>query len=93
VKIEVKYLGHLRDDLGTEESYDLFGDSNPHPLREIFKEMIQRKGEIFCRKIYEEEGRFNPHITVILDGRAILNDQVLVPDGASILFIPFVDGG
>jgi hypothetical protein len=93
MRIAVKYLGHLRDQLGTEESYDLFGDSNPHPLREILGEMTQRKGKIFSRKIYEEEGRFNPHITVILDGRAILNDQVLVPDGASLLFIPFVDGG
>ncbi len=93
MKIGVKYLGHLRDELGTEESYDFFGDSNPHRLREILEEMIQRKGEAFSRKIYEQEGRFNPHITVILDGRAILNDQVLVPDGASILFIPFVDGG
>jgi len=93
MKISVKYLGHLRDELGTEESYDLFGDSNPHRLREILEEMIQRKGATFSRKIYEEEGRFNPHITVIVDGRAILNDQDLVPDGASILFIPFVDGG
>ena len=93
MKIGVKYLGHLRDELGTEESYDFFGDSNPHRLREILEEMIQRKGEAFSRKIYEQEGRFNPHITVILDGRAILNDQVLVPDGAFIVFIPFVDGG
>jgi molybdopterin converting factor small subunit len=93
MKIEVKYLGHLRDELGTEESFDFFGDSNPHSLREILAEMTQQKGKIFSRKIYEEEGRFNPHITVILDGRAILNDQVLVPDGASLLFIPFVDGG
>jgi len=93
MKIEVKYLGHLRDELGTEESFDFFGDYNPHPLREILAEMIQQKGIIFSRKIYEEEGRFNPHITVIINGRAILNDQVLVPDGASLLFIPFVDGG
>jgi molybdopterin converting factor small subunit len=93
MKVSVKYLGHLRDELGTEESYDFFEDSNPHRLRDILAEIVQRKGESFARKIYEENARFNPHITVILDGRAILNDQVLVPDGASILFIPFVDGG
>ena len=93
MKISVKYLGHLRDDLGAEQSYDLFGDSNPHHLGEILEEIVKRKGESFARKIYEEDGRFNPHITVILDGRVILNDQVLVKDGASLLFIPFVDGG
>jgi molybdopterin converting factor small subunit len=93
MKISVKYLGNLRDDLGTEEFYDLFGDSNPRRLGEILAEMVQRKGETFARKIYEENGKFNPHITVILDGRAILNDQVMVQDGSSLLFIPFVDGG
>lgn len=93
MKIGVKYLGHLRDELGTEEAYHLFGDSNPHRLGEILKEIVQRKGESFARKIYDEEGKFNPHITVILDGRAILNDQVMVQDGSSLLLIPFVDGG
>jgi len=93
MKISVKYLGHLREDLGTEEFYDLFGDSNPRRLGEFLAEMVQRKGETFARKIYEENGKFNPHITVILDGRAILNDQVMVQDGSSLLFIPFVDGG
>lgn len=93
MKISVKYLGHLRDDLGTEEFYDSFGDSDPHRLGEILAEIVQRKGESFARKIYGEDGRFNPHITVILDGRAILNDQVMAQDGSSLLFIPFVDGG
>jgi molybdopterin converting factor small subunit len=93
MKISVKYLGHLRDELGTEESYDLFKDSNPHRLGEFLAEIVQRKGATFARKIYLEDGRFNPNITVILDGRAILNDQVMVEDGSTILFIPFVDGG
>jgi len=93
MKISVKYLGHLRDDLGTEEFYDLFRDSHPHRLAEILAEMVQSKGESFARKIYGEDGKLNPHITVILDGRAVLNDQVMVQDGSSLLFIPFVDGG
>jgi molybdopterin converting factor small subunit len=93
MKVSVKFLGHLREELGGEETYDLSGDSGPRRLAEILKELIQHRGETFTRRIYDSPGRFNPHLTVIIDGRAILNDQALVQDGSSILFIPFVDGG
>ena len=93
MRVSVKFLGHLREELGGEESYDLFGDSGPHSLAEILGQLIERKGESWARRIYEGPGRFTPHITVIVDGRAVLNDQAAVQDGSSVLFIPFVDGG
>jgi molybdopterin converting factor small subunit len=93
MKVSVQYSGHLREELGKEESYDLFLDSKSHLLSEILKELFMRKGEKFSKAIYQENGGFNPHITVILNGRVILNDQIEVSDDCNIFFVPFIDGG
>lgn len=93
MRVSVKYFGHLKDELGTEESHDLFSDSKPHLLSEILNELSKLKGEAFSKSIYRSDGSFNPHITVILDGKVILNDKIKINKDCSIFFIPFVAGG
>ena len=93
MRVSIKFLGHLRDELGTEEAHDLFSDSKPRTLSEILKELSRRKGEAFSKTLYSQNGAFNPHITVILNGKVILNDKIEVSDNCSLLFIPFIDGG
>jgi len=93
MKVSVQYFGHLGEKLGKEESYDLFLDSKSHLLSEILKELCKRKGKEFSKAIYHQNGSFNPYITVILNGRVILNDQIEVSDDCNIFFVPFIDGG
>ncbi len=82
----------MKDELGGEESYTLFSDSKPHLLSEILDELSKREGEAFSRLIYRS-GEFNPHITVILDGKVITSDKVTLDQDSSILFIPYAAGG
>jgi molybdopterin converting factor small subunit len=93
MRISAKYLGHLRDELGNEDSYDFPSDSKPHLLSEILKEFSKSKGNVFLKTIYSSDGTFKPHITVILDGKVILDDKVEINRDCEILFIPFLSGG
>ena len=94
MRVKVKYFGQLRDLLGREKSYDFFTGSEPHLLSEILNELAIRKGEAFLKTIYKKsDGSFNPHISVILNERVILNDKIKVDKDCSILFIPFIAGG
>ena len=93
MRVSVKYFGHLRDIFGTEESYDLFTDSKPHLFSEILNELVNHKGEAFLKTVYKPNGSFNPHISVILNRRVILNDKIKVDKDCSISFIPFIGGG
>ena len=92
MRVSVKYLGHLRDELGEEEVFDLFSDYNPHLLSEILDELSKREGEAFSRLIYRS-GEFNPHITVIVNEKVITSDKVTLDQDSSILFIPYAAGG
>jgi molybdopterin converting factor small subunit len=91
MRVSVRYFGHLRDELGEEESYDLFSDSKLYLLSEILEELSKRKGEAFKKNIYSNS--FNPRITVLLNGNVVLNDQVKVDGDCFIVFVPFIDGG
>ena len=93
MRVSVKYFGHLRDIFGTEELYDLFTDTKSHLLLEILNKLANNKGEKFLKTIYKSDGTFNPHISVILNEKVILNDKIKVDKDCSILFIPFIGGG
>lgn len=94
MRVKVKYFGHLRNLFGRERSYDFFTGSEPHLLSEILNELAIRKGKAFLKTVYKKsDGSFNPHISVILNERVVLNDKIKVDKNCSILFIPFIDGG
>lgn len=93
MKVSLKYFGHLRDSLGKEETVDLFLDSDPHLLSEIFEELSKRKGEVFSKTIYESDGSLNRYVSIILNEKVVTSDRVKVENDSSILVIPFVDGG
>jgi len=93
MRVSVKFLGHLRDTLGIEESYVFFADSKPHLFSEILNELANHKGETFLKAVYKPDGSFNPHISIILNGKVVLNDKIKVNKDCSILFIPFTGSG
>jgi molybdopterin converting factor small subunit len=93
MRVSVNYFGHLRDEFGKGEVFDLFSDSRPHLLSEILNELSRRKGVVFSRTIYRSDGGLNPHITVILNGKVVLDQRTKVKKDCSISLIPFVDGG
>lgn len=92
MRVIVKYFGHLRDLFGKEESYVFFKDSKPRLFSEILSKLANHKGEEFLKTVYRS-GSFNPHISVILNGKVILNDKIKLSKDCSILFIPFIGGG
>ena len=92
--ISVKYYGHLKDKLVVhEESYNLFSRGKPHLLSKIFNEISKSRGKVFSETVYLADGRFSPHITVLLDDKVVLNDQITVEKDCSISIIPLIGGG
>jgi len=93
MEVTVKYFGHLRDLFGKEESYVFFKDSKSHLFSEILSKLTNFKGGEFLKNIYSSDSGFNPHISVILNGKVVTNDKIKLNKDCSILFFPFILGG
>jgi molybdopterin converting factor small subunit len=92
MKINVKYYGHLKHQLGAKESYSFPPEGQPYLLSEIMDAIAKRKGAVFADLIYRSS-EFHPHISVILNGNVVQDTQTKIDQDSSLMFIPFIEGG
>ena len=93
MRISVRFYGRLKDSFGKGEAYELFSDSKPHKLSEILEELSKRKGKLFTKAVYQPDRSFDPHLSIILNGRVVTSDNIEVDEDCTVLFIPYVAGG
>ena len=92
MKVKVKYYGVMRE-FGTEECYDMPLNPETCRLSDVFTEIIKSKGRRFAEIIYDPDGQFSHHLSIILNNRPVTFDQESVDENSVIKIIPYIAGG
>ena len=92
MKVTVKYYGVMRK-FGIEECYDYPLSTETCRLSDVLKKIIKIKGKRFGEIVYDSDGQFSHHISLILNNRPVTTDQEYIGDNSTLKIIPYIAGG